>query len=107
MDATTTQVTADLQAIFPGQKDVQNNQIIGRQLGEVLSLLPIIGGIDAIALMGQIRCQRAAQPMVVFYHKNAHKQTSLLLRIPGVQIVASACALTVSSSLPCHYGISR
>src|SRR5207249_6528563 len=107
MDATTAQVTADLQAIFLRQKDVQNNQIIGRQLGEILSLLPIIGGIDAIALMGQIGCQRATEPMVVFYHKNAHEPASLLLRLSGVQMVTDASAITASFSLFCHYGISR
>src|SRR5438034_10314779 len=76
MDTTTAQVTADLQAIFLGKKDIQDDQIVGRQFCEILSFLPIIGDIDAVSFMSQICCQRAAQSVVVFYYKNAHGKPS-------------------------------
>jgi hypothetical protein len=50
MDTTTAQVTADLQTIFLGEKDIQDDQVVGRQFCKVLSLLPIIGGIDGYIL---------------------------------------------------------
>src|SRR5215467_14829854 len=101
MDTTTAQVTADLQAIFLGQKDIQDDQVIGGQFGEILSLLPIIGGIDAIAFMGQISCQRTTQPMVVFYDKDAHGKASFILCIPDVHMVPGASALSALFSLLC------
>jgi hypothetical protein len=52
MNTAAAQVTTDLQSIFLGQKNVQDNQVIRGYLSEVLSLLPIVGAIDTIAFMG-------------------------------------------------------
>src|SRR5437588_6618476 len=76
MNPAQTQVTTDLQPIFFGQQYVQDNQVIGSHFSKVLSLLPIVGAIDAIAFMGEARCQRAIETMIIFYHQNAHCKAS-------------------------------
>src|SRR5437660_3944830 len=77
MNPAPAQVTTDLQPIFLRQQNIQDNQIIGGHLSEILSLLPIVGAIDAIAFMGKARCQGTIETMVIFYHQNTHAKDSL------------------------------
>ena len=56
MNTAAAQVTTDLQPIFLGQENVQDNQVIRGYLSEVLSLLSLVGAINAIAFMGEAGC---------------------------------------------------
>src|SRR5207248_5458440 len=76
MNPAPAQVTTDLQPIFLGQQNIQDNQVISGQFCEILSLLPIVGAIDAIAFMGEARCQGTIETMVIFYHQNTHDKAS-------------------------------
>jgi len=76
MNAAPAQVTADLQPIFSRQQDIQDNQVIGGHLGQILSLLSIVGAIDTIAFMDEAGGYRAIETTLIFYNKNAHGQAS-------------------------------
>src|SRR5437764_9469451 len=79
MDTTAAQFAADFQTILLWQKNIQNDQIIRRQFGYILSLLPIISSIDAIALMCQIHLERTVEAVVIFNDKDTHSESSLLV----------------------------
>jgi hypothetical protein len=72
-----------------------HNDIIGREFGQILPLLSVIGRIDAVAFVRQVHFQRVAQVMIIFNYQNAHGERCPLL-------LSTALHLSYS-----HYGISR
>ena len=86
MDTTATQLTTDFQTVLLRQKNIQNNQIIRRQFGYVLSLLPIICRIDAIAFVCQIHLQRTIEAVVIFDYKDTHRVNSFSTSLNGITV---------------------
>src|SRR5947208_5761829 len=70
------QLTTKIEPVFLLRLNTQDHQVIGGHLSEILSLLPIVGDIDAIAFMGKARCQGTIEAMVIFYHQNTHGKAS-------------------------------
>jgi hypothetical protein len=66
------QLPAQFKTIAFWQHDVEDDHIIRSQLGQLLSLDSIIGGIDGISLVDEVHLEGIAQPAVIFYDEYAH-----------------------------------